>query len=398
MNKTKFWNIARDGNVATIELFGDVWSTKPPNWYLDEVGEFDYISPETFRADLQEAKDADEVVVKINSCGGDAYVGIAIHNELKQLSAHKTVIIEGIAASAASVIAMAGDDVQMYPGSMLMIHGVSAGLFDWYNVEDLQKVINGMEACNKALAEIYVRKTGWGTEQVMDMLKEETWFTGEEAKNAYFADTLLEDEVKVAASADRKVLIAAGVRHDVSAFHLPESIRTDKRIHSALAGENKTTNSVELQEVNMTLEELREQSPELVNEIETSAVNAALEKAKEQLTAKVEETVAEAVKAERERLAHIDEISATINDPELVKEAKYGEQTLTAEQLAFEALKKQSAQGTAFLANMKADAADSKAGEVEAEPNAGEEEAPAVDVEGFVSNIVNVIKKEKGEN
>lgn len=401
MKTNKFWNVAREEDVATIELYGDVWSNRPPKWYEEEWGA-DYISPETFREDLEAVKDCDQVVVKLNSCGGDAYTGIAIHNELKQLKAKKTVVVEGVACSAASIIAMAGDEIQVYPGSMIMIHGCSAMLWDYYNVEDLQKVLRGMEACNNALTGIYHARTGIGDAEIREMLKDETWFTGEEAVEAGFATTLLEDEIKIAASADKKVLLAAGVRHDVSSFHLPERVPVDKRIHSTRkVDENKTTNSVEKQEVTMTLEELKEQSPELVAEIETNAVNSALEEAKktlaEQVEAEVDDRVNKAVKAEQERMAHIDEIASTINDADLIREAKYGENPMTAEKLAFEALKKQQAQGTAFLADMKSDNADSNVNEVEAEPNKGEEAVPEFDAKAFAQSIVDVIKKEKGE-
>ena len=90
--------------------------------------------------DLEAVKGKSNITIKINSCGGDLYTGIAIHNAIKGLSGTKTVIVEGIAASAASVIMCAGDEVQVYPGSMVMIHGVSGLLFDYYNLQDLKRL------------------------------------------------------------------------------------------------------------------------------------------------------------------------------------------------------------------------------------------------------------------
>ena len=235
-----------DGDTAEIELYGDVWGTEVPKWYLEDVGDFDYISPQTFRQDLEAARFAKEVVVKINSCGGDLYTGLAIHNELKQLEAHKTVIVEGIAASAASVIAMAGDEVQMYPGSMLMIHGVAGFMTDWVTLEDLKKAVKSFDAAEKAIANIYANRTGKDTATLRGMMTRETWMVGQEAVDLGFADAVLEEEgPKLAASADRKTLLVAGVHHDVSAFHLPDEIPSDKRIHTAKADENIATNSVE---------------------------------------------------------------------------------------------------------------------------------------------------------
>lgn len=400
MNKTpNFWNVATDGNKAEIELYGDVWSQDPPKWYLDDVGDFDYIAPNAFRKDLDKVRDAEEITIRINSCGGDVYTGLAIHNELKQLTGHKTVIIEGIAASAASFIAMAGDEVQMYPGSMMMIHGVAGLLWDFYTVADLKKVIKGFEASEKAIANIYAEKTGKDVDTLRNMMSRETWMVGKEAVENGFADTLLEEDgPALVASADRKVLLVAGVRHDVTGFHLPENVRTDKRIHSTRkkADENKTTNSVEnkQEEKHMTLAELKEQSPELVAEIETSAVNTALESAKAGLAKEMKDATDEAVNAavvaERARLQKIDEIAHNINDAELVDSAKYGESPMTAEELAFEALKKQQNQGTAFLADMTADTKDSNVNEVTGTQNAGVEEDDQQKTEqAYVNTIVN---------
>lgn len=376
-----------------------------PKWYLEDVGDFDYISPQTFRQDLEAARYAKEVIVKINSCGGDLYTGIAIHNELKALDAHKTVIVEGLAASAASIIAMAGDEIQMHPGSMLMIHGVSGLMMDWVTLEDLKKAAKAFDASEKAIANIYAERTGKDIGTLRSMMTRETWMVGQEAVDQGFADVVLEEEgPKLAASADRKTLLVAGVRHDVSAFHLPDMIPSDKRIHTAKADENNATNSVEKKQEDktMTLAELKEQSPELVEEIETSAVKAALDSVKADLVAEtkeaVESAVNDAIVAERARMSKIDEIANNINDAELIKAAKYGETPMTAEELAFEALKQQQSKGTAFLADMKADTEDSKVNDVNGAPNAGvDEDVPQESLEEIVNKVVDTYLKLKGE-
>ena len=152
----------------------------------------------------------------------------------------------------------------------------------------------------------------------------------------------------------------------------------------------------------MTLAELKEQSPELVAEIEASAVKAALETAKadlaEEMKGAIDEAVSNAVVAEKARQMKIDEIANNINDAELVKAAKYGDEPMTAEQLAFEALKKQQAQGTAFLAYMKADTEDSKVNDVNGAPNAGvDEDVHQESLEEIVNKVVDTYLKLKGE-
>lgn len=386
---TKFWNVAEDS--AEITIYGDILDGKPPEWFAEEFGDSEHVCPQEFRADLEAVKNAENIVVKINSCGGDLYTGLAIHNALKQLDGRKTVIVEGIAASAASVIAMAGDEIQMHTGSLMMIHGVSGLIRDFVTLEDIKKIEKSFEASEKAIANIYSAKTGKDVKDIRKMMTAETWMAGEEAVEAGFADTLLTDDgPKVAASADKKVLLVAGVRHDVSSFHVPDFVAIDKRIQSAKADENKTTDSVKQEDRKMTLEELKESAPELVNEITAGAVSG--------MDEKIANAVEKAVNAERERISRIDEIAKSINDSDLIHEAKYGESPMTAEQLAFEALKKQQAQGGKFLADMKADTEDSKANDVSTAPNAGVEEAkPANTADETLKKGVEVLKKMKGE-
>ena len=102
----KFWNIASTGeDTGEILLYGDVVSQQPIDWWTGEPEPGMYITPEGFMEDLALVKDKSKITVKLNSCGGDLYTGIAIHNAIKSLSAEINVVVEGIAASAASVAA-----------------------------------------------------------------------------------------------------------------------------------------------------------------------------------------------------------------------------------------------------------------------------------------------------
>ena len=100
--------------VASSKEYGDVVSRQPVDWWTGEPEPGLYIAPESFMEDLAAVKGKSNITIKINSCGGDLYTGIAIHNAIKGLTGHKVVVVEGIAASAASVIACAGDEVQVY--------------------------------------------------------------------------------------------------------------------------------------------------------------------------------------------------------------------------------------------------------------------------------------------
>ena len=269
---TKFWNIASVGeDSGEIVLYGDVVARQPVDWWTGEPEPGLYIAPESFMEDLAAVKGKSNITIKINSTGGDLYTGIAIHNAIKSLSGHKVVIVEGIAASAASVIACAGDEVQVYPGSMVMIHGVAGLLMDYYTLADLKKLQKDFDASERAIAEIYHAKTGIAVEQLRTMMTRETWMVGQEAIDNGFADTLLEgDGPDVSVSADKQVLLVAGIRHNIKGLHnVPSTIRINS-IHAAPAAGNKPTGNGgenRKEDEPMTLEEMRAQHPDLVAQI-----------------------------------------------------------------------------------------------------------------------------------
>ena len=225
---TKFWNVATVGDdEAEITLYGDVMSRQPTDWWTGEPEPGLYITPEGFMEDLAAVKDKGHITVKLNSCGGDLYTGIAIHNALKALSGEVNVVVEGIAASAASVIMCAGDTVTVYPGSLVMIHGVSVFLWDALNIQDMKQLMKGMDASERAVAEIYNAKTGIAVDTLRGMMTKETWLTGREALEKGFADNLLEDEEDpdMSMSHDRKVLYVNGIGHNVEGLqHIPGTI------------------------------------------------------------------------------------------------------------------------------------------------------------------------------
>lgn len=334
--------------------------------------------------DLAAVKDKGHITVKLNSCGGDLYTGIAIHNALKALSGEVNVVVEGIAASAASVIMCAGDTVTVYPGSLVMIHGVSVVLWDSLNIQDMKQLIKGMDASERAVAEIYNGKTGLGVDTLRGMMTKETWMTGREALDKGFADAIKEDEddPDMSMSSDRKVLFVNGVRHNVEGLHnVPGTIPIQKSAKPAArpAANKRPTNKAAKPEGgknHMTLDELKAQEPDLVSQIEQAAVNAA------------QAQTTDAVTAERQRLAAIDSIAASIPDQQMVHDAKYGEKPCTAQELCFRVMQQSAAAGQQFLTNYAADGKASKAAEVGAAPNGG---APTTQAEQDAADIQAVV-------
>lgn len=390
----RFWNMVNvSDKEAEIILYGDIMSRQPVDWWTGEPKPGFYITPEGFMDDLETVKNKEHITVKLNSCGGDLYTGIAIHNALKALSGDVNVIVDGIAASAASVIMCAGDTVTVYPGSLIMIHGVSIYLWDSVNIQDMEQLMKGMEASERAVAEIYNAKTGIGVDTLREMMAGETWFTGKEAMEQGFADCILEDEEdpEISMSHDRKVLYVNGIGHNMEGIrHIPGGIPVRKSAKPAIrpAANRKTAGQpvkTEGEKKHMTYEELKLQEPELLSQIEADARNAA-----------VQQAGADAAAAERQRLADIDSIAGSIPDQQMVQDAKYGENPCSAQELAFRVMQESAAQGQKFLADYTSDGAASRTGKVSAAPNNGvpvsQEEEDAADIQA----VVNAYNQSKG--
>jgi len=144
------------------------------------------------------------VTVNINSPGGDMFEGLAIYNLLREHPGEVTVKVLGLAASAASVIAMSGDTVQIARAGFLMIHNawtVAAG-----NRNDFRELADFLEPFDRAMADIYNARTGIEAEKISEMLDAETWIGGSEAIELGFADDLLSSDQ---AASDGKAKSAA---------------------------------------------------------------------------------------------------------------------------------------------------------------------------------------------
>lgn len=153
--------------------------------------------------------DFTSITVRLNSPGGDAFEGMAIYNRLREQSAvHNrpvTVYVDGIAASAASVIAMAGDKVIMGEGTLMMIH--NAWIVAVGNSQEMRQTAALLEKLDGSTAELYGSRTGKTKEEVLAMMLDETWMSADEAIAAGFADekTGTGDPAEVAAAFDLSV-------------------------------------------------------------------------------------------------------------------------------------------------------------------------------------------------
>jgi len=170
----------------------------------DEIGESffgDGVSAKSFSAELKEiSSSVKNITVRVNSPGGNVFDGLAIYNRLKQHPAKITVYVDGLAASIASIIALAGDEVIMGEGALFMIHRPSTGVAG--NASDLEEMINRLDDVEEQLVGIYMRKTKLGRSEIKTMLADETWMSANEALDFGFVDSTMgaEDVLPIAAS------------------------------------------------------------------------------------------------------------------------------------------------------------------------------------------------------
>ena len=162
------------------------------------------ISPQTVREQLKAMGDVDEVVVNINSNGGDVFSGVTIYNMLRRFDAHITVNVDGLAASIASVIAMAGDTINMPGNAMLMVH--NAWTIGEGDARSFKKQAEDLERINSVVFNSYVDKNPDIDHALLqDYMDEETWLTAKEAKKLGLIDNITENS-RVAAATTSTIL------------------------------------------------------------------------------------------------------------------------------------------------------------------------------------------------
>lgn len=191
--KRKFWNWIRNEDESVPDMERTLFLNgmiSDETWYGDEV------TPQLFKDELNAGNG--NITVWINSPGGDVFAAAQIYNMLRDYKGSVTVKIDGIAASAASVIAMAGDTVCVSPVAMMMIHNPATMAMG--EVKDMQKAIAMLNEVKESILNAYEFKTGLTRARLSHMMDDETWFNAKKAVELGFADKILfdsdEDEKK----------------------------------------------------------------------------------------------------------------------------------------------------------------------------------------------------------
>ena len=199
----KFWNFKTlDEKTSELTIYGEISDV---TWWGDEI------TPKQFKEELDALGDIDTLNIYINSYGGDVFAGQTIYSMLKRHKAQKNVYIDGVAASIASLIAMAGDKVIMPANAMMMVHnpwatiGVAAGNAEELRkfAEDVKKLADDLDKIRDSMVVAYESHSALTKDEIIELLDAETWLTAEECLEYGFADEI-EEAKEAAAYVDEK--------------------------------------------------------------------------------------------------------------------------------------------------------------------------------------------------
>lgn len=175
----------------TIEIKNSIVSDVVGTLY-DKMGVNDYTSPKKVKAQLKDCAFSNDLIVNVSSGGGDVFAASEIYTMLRDSGKKVTVNIQGLAASAASVISMAGDTVRISPTAQIMIHKASNGIQG--NADGMSHNANVLDGIDKSIAAAYVAKTGMKESDLIQMMSNETWLTAKDAVDKGFADEIMFDD------------------------------------------------------------------------------------------------------------------------------------------------------------------------------------------------------------
>lgn len=197
------WELKQQANPAVLDLYiyGDVEAEVWEGSWWDGYWKESENSANHFREVLDAHKDATQINIYINSCGGSVFEGTAIYNQLRRHSAHKTVYVDGFACSIASVIAMAGDEVVMPRNALMMLHNMWMGCVG--NATELRKAADDLDVINDAGRGAYLLKAGdkLAKDDLVAMMEAETWLTAERCIELGLADRFADEDADMSGAA-----------------------------------------------------------------------------------------------------------------------------------------------------------------------------------------------------
>lgn len=197
LNKVGNMEFRNEANGQELYFYGDIVSD---SWgkRCDEDK-----CPQDVLEILNSIDDYKDLNIYINSGGGSVYAGLAIYNQLKRKKCNKVVRVDGLAASIASVIMLAGDKVIIPKTAQTMIHDPWMGVWGGFNAAEFRKMADDLEACGETILNVYAEnlKEGISVDEIKTMMHEETWLTGEKAAQ-YFNIEVEDSAIAIACASN----------------------------------------------------------------------------------------------------------------------------------------------------------------------------------------------------
>lgn len=185
------WNVrnaADEGAEPELEFYGFISEF---SWFDDDI------TPRKFREELAQNGNGGPITIRIHSGGGELFAASAIASTLADYPGRKTVIIDGLAASAAVMVALAGDKVKIHDTAYMMVHNPSYGfLLGYLDADTLLNFADKLELMREGMLDAYSNRTGLAREVLSKMLDDETWMTAEQAVDLGFADRVIKSGKK----------------------------------------------------------------------------------------------------------------------------------------------------------------------------------------------------------
>lgn len=297
---SKFWQVKNEVNGnSEILLYGPIAGER--SWWGDEV------TPRSFAEDL-ESLNGKDVTVRINSGGGDVFAAHAIHNQLIAYKGKVTVVIDGLAALAATIIAVAGDRIIMPSNALFMIHNPAIGLSDYYGAEELVQAVNALNAIKDSIVAAYRKRCKASAEELAAMMDAETWMGAAECLEKGFVDEI---QGSVSPVLNGSSLVVNSVNFNIKNFKNQDALKACIQ------------NQTEVKSMNNKLEAfLNGLGLKLVDENQPTA--SVQNVAPQQPAVDAEQIAKNAVEAERQRVAELEALDGGDNQAvaAIIAEAK----------------------------------------------------------------------------
>lgn len=367
----KFWQFKNSADTgAELLLYGDISDS---SWWGDEV------TPKQFADELSALGTVSKITVRINSGGGDVFAAQAIGNLLEQNAAEVVAHIDGLCASAATIVACHCNKVEAAEDSTYMVHPVKMGICDYVDATTMQQYIAALTTIRDNIITLYAKKTCREKDEVAGWMDATSWWTGTQAKENGFVDEIVNEDTGTVIENRSGVLFVNSVSMNLPFDKAPKFVQDSMAAAPAASGfVNKTPagqpeqNNSHKEVTNMaqeikTVDDLRGAYPALVGQIEQAAAQ-------------------DAANTERQRIKDIEEMSMPGSEA-VTNAAKY-EKPISASDYAMELVKNAKAQGTSYLAGAAADAKNSGASGVQ------NQQTGAGEADDFMDAIKGLNKKQ----